>query len=54
MFEVVDLAATPGWVMVGDTGVAETPAEAVMKAEHREIAQEMADRLNVRALTGRS
>lgn len=53
-FEVVDMVSEPGWVMVGDMSRPNFgPAIALFMVEFREIAQEMADRLNVRVAAGK-
>jgi 4-hydroxy-3-methylbut-2-en-1-yl diphosphate synthase IspG/GcpE len=53
-YEVVPMVGTPGWVMVGDVSRPSVgPAVALFMEEFAEIAQEMADRLNLRVAAGK-
>lgn len=50
-FEVIPVPAGSGWVMVVDVPeVGEHEIAAMFAAQHAEMAQEMADRLNLRRL----
>jgi hypothetical protein len=52
-YEVVRMAGTPGWVMVGDMDRKSVgPAVALFMDDFEEVAQEFADRLNVRVAAG--
>jgi hypothetical protein len=55
-FGVYSVPEGAGWVMVADLAEAGEGGEiaALFRPEHAELAQEFADRLNVRDLAGRS
>lgn len=48
-FEVVPVPMGEGWVMVAALGQEDRESAALFRPEYREVAQEFADRLNVRA-----
>jgi 4-hydroxy-3-methylbut-2-en-1-yl diphosphate synthase IspG/GcpE len=53
-YEVVSMVGTPGWVMVGDMSRPSMgPAVALFMEEFADVAQEMADRLNLRVAVGK-
>ena len=52
-FEVVPVPQGEGWLMVADLRTLHSEIVAMFRAEYAAMAQEFADRLNLRELAGR-